>query len=174
MTSSFFAAPKVVTTKTLLLAMTLLCLLLNTSFTKEGRQARPFSGTYELAVTIVNPSLPLVEITASGPGNASHLGRSWYDSETVIDFSEDPAVLTGTVVLTAANGDKLYTHFSGSPRSNGDGTATIVRPFTIDGGTGRFAGATGSFTGTTVDPEITNPEDIPGVSIITMKGTINY
>lgn len=172
MTSSFFAAKKVVTTKAVLFS--LLLLLVSTSFKNEARHPRPFSGTFELSLMVVNPTLPFVEITASGPGQASHLGRSWYTSETVIDYSTLPVVLSGTVVLTAANGDELHTYFTGSPQPSGNGTETVVRQFTVQGGTGRFEGATGSFTGTTVSPAQSTPGDLPALSIITMKGTITY
>lgn len=172
MSPSFFTAQKAVTMKAVLFSV--LFLLLTTGFKSEVRQARPFSGAYQIYVTVLNPSPPFIKITASGAGNASHLGRSWYTSETVVDYSTLPVVLSGTVVLTAANGDELHTRFTGSPKPSGNGTETIVRQFIVEGGTGRFEGASGSFTGTTVGPAQTTPDDIPSEAFITMKGTLIY
>jgi hypothetical protein len=53
----------------------------------------------------------------------------------------------GFADFIAANGDSLFTAVTGqaSPTENPDALA-IVETHTITGGTGRFAGATGSFT----------------------------
>jgi hypothetical protein len=45
----------------------------------------------------------------------------------------------------AANGDTLTAEFTGVSSSAGPGFLYIVETATITGGTGRFAGATGSF-----------------------------
>ena len=52
----------------------------------------------------------------------------------------------GTYEFTAANGDTLTANFTGksSPTAT-PGVILIVETATISGGTGRFAGATGSF-----------------------------
>ena len=52
----------------------------------------------------------------------------------------------GTAELTAANGDKLTTNLAGvaTPQDT-PGVFFIVETFTVTGGTGRFAGATGEF-----------------------------
>ena len=52
----------------------------------------------------------------------------------------------GSSVFTAANGDSLTTDITGlgTPTANPD-VHSIVEDHTITGGTGRFAGATGSF-----------------------------
>jgi hypothetical protein len=62
----------------------------------------------------------------------------------VDDFSNFPFV-TGTAIITAANGDKIFTSFSGSLEDLGNGMLDVNFENTITGGTGRFAGATGSF-----------------------------
>ena len=55
---------------------------------------------------------------------------------------------TGTYQFTAANGDMLTATFTGHSRPSPatPSVLLIVETATITGGTGRFAGATGSFT----------------------------
>jgi len=53
----------------------------------------------------------------------------------------------GTYQFVAANGDRLTASFSGQATPTlAPGVLAIVETATITGGTGRFAGATGSFS----------------------------
>ena len=53
----------------------------------------------------------------------------------------------GTYEFTAANGDMLFAEFTGHATPTATpGVLYIEETATITGGTGRFAGATGSFT----------------------------
>ena len=77
--------------------------------------------------------------------------------------------VAGTAVFTAANGDQLVTTFSGMatfPDQNGiltfDGTDTVT------GGTGRFAGASGSFT------RATRVNVFLGTGELVLDGTLSY
>jgi hypothetical protein len=87
---------------------------------------------------------PLVSVHVEAQGNASHLGRFTLDSRHVVNF--DDLTGAGTAELTAANGDTLTTNLSGvaTPQET-PGVFFIVETFTVTGGTGRFAGATGQF-----------------------------
>ena len=76
-----------------------------------------------------------------------HLGRTTASATETGTAMASGSSVTGTAVFTAANGDQLVTTFSGMatfPDQNGiltfDGTDIVT------GGTGRFAGASGSFT----------------------------
>jgi hypothetical protein len=54
---------------------------------------------------------------------------------------------TGTGVLTAADGDSLFTEFTASAiNTETPNVIFITEIHTITGGTGRFADATGTFT----------------------------
>ena len=53
---------------------------------------------------------------------------------------------TGTATFTAANGDTLMAMVIEQATRTGPTTLSIVEVHTITGGTGRFAGATGTFT----------------------------
>jgi hypothetical protein len=75
-------------------------------------------------------------------GNATHLGLFTMVSDFTVN--ETTGTGSGTAVWTAANGDQLFTSFTG--------TAIVTFPnvsvsenVTITGGTGRFGGASGTF-----------------------------
>jgi hypothetical protein len=87
---------------------------------------------------------PLVSVHVEVQGNASHLGRFTLDSRHVVNF--DDFTGAGTAELTAANGDTLTTNLTGvaTPQDT-PGVFFIVETFTVTGGTGRFAEATGQF-----------------------------
>ena len=76
-----------------------------------------------------------------GTGEATHFGRYTLSS----DFTVDDATLTavGTATWTAANGDQVFTPTTGHAVVVFP-IATITETGTIMGGTGRFAGASGS------------------------------
>ena len=80
-----------------------------------------------------------------------------------------PTTASFTATVVAANGDTLTT--SGTNVLTGPTTFTNFQ--TITGGTGRFAGASGSFTDTgTNAPDPSNPN---GFTItFTSTGTISY
>lgn len=86
----------------------------------------------------------------------------------------NPWATTGIVTLTAANGDQVTGTISGGEVYElgfvvaGDGQESFVA-VTITGGTGRFAGATGSFVTHTI-------VDIFAASVISneLSGTIGY
>ena len=105
-------------------------------------QSVPFQGNLEgsQTVTPITPPLALVEGTATG--TSPHLGRFVVGFPHTVNFATASGV--GTYTFTAANGDVLTADFTGQAQR---GTVTtIVEQATITGGTGRFVGATGSFT----------------------------
>ena len=140
--------------------------IINSSFKVDLRQssaekvngvkkAVPFKG--ELSVT-------LGEGGTSGTGVASHIGALQYVSLDVINFP----FVTGTATITAANGDEIFTTFSGQLTDIGNGMLNVNIENTIIGGTGRFTGATGSFISTGTANAIT------GIANTTFTGTISY
>ena len=109
----------------------------------------PFKGSLDgVAISIVNVP-PLRHVLVEGTGTATQLGKFTFAFPHTVNLSTRIAV--GTYHIMAANGDKLT--------AGGTGVAT---PTIIDGvfhlaieeemivdptlSTGRFAGATGSFT----------------------------
>jgi len=103
----------------------------------------PFKGRFEGDVT-VTPAPPFLEVDVEAMGRATQLGRFTLD----IPHEVNPATRTaaGYYEFTAANGDKVYAEFTGVAMPTAiPGVLYIEETATITGGTGRFAGATGSF-----------------------------
>jgi hypothetical protein len=125
------------------------------SFAGKGGTNRPFKGVAKGTITKLLPPDLEVEYT----GNATHLGR-FTRFETAI-LKPDGSV-SGSIDYVAANGDELFTTFSGSFVNPTTATGT----YTITGGTGRFEGATGTATFEAVT-------DFQHVDV-TFDGTISY
>ena len=111
-------------------------------------QALPFKGRLEGSFTFVPdpPPSTFASVDFALTGNATHLGRFILTGPHRVNLAETPATAVGTFEFTAANGDTLRASFTGigTPAAT-PGIASIVETATITGGTGRFAGATGSF-----------------------------
>lgn len=89
------------------------------------------------------PGSPIVLRRLEGEGTASHLGR--FTTVANITLNLATATGSGTVTYTAANGDMLSGTATGQAVIAA-GIATVTETVTITGGTGRFAGAAGTFT----------------------------
>ncbi len=89
-------------------------------------------------------------VDGSLTGVATHLGRLTMTYKVTVNLNPQAGAVgsaTGSGQLTAANGDIISTTVvgQGQPAPGPPGLNTIVEIHTITGGTGRFAGATGSF-----------------------------
>ena len=105
----------------------------------------PFKGSLEGDVTITPLTPPFVHADVEATGNATHLGAFTLDVPHKVNRADRTAV--GTYEFTAANGDMLFADFTGQATLTAiPGVLYIEETATITGGTGRFAGATGSFT----------------------------
>lgn len=108
----------------------------------HAAQSVPFKGRFEGTQTVTPLEPPLASVEGEATGNATHLGRFTVEFPHTVNFATASGV--GTYTFTAANGDTLTATFTGQAQR---GTVTsIVEHATITGGTGRFVGATGSFT----------------------------
>jgi hypothetical protein len=129
--------------------------------------ARPFKGS---CTTTFNPApFPLPPIhhqTDVGTCQLTHLGRTEFYGEQDINFVA--GTQTGSRRLTAANGDALYFTHVGTSSSVGQGQVRFTALATITGGTGRFAGATGSALVTGVATLATTSASF------TLDGSISY
>jgi hypothetical protein len=109
----------------------------------------PFKGTMEgvhVSRTPIDP--PVVFDVFELVGEGTHLGKFDLVIEAVVDFGTLPPTATGTFTFTAANGDQVVADFTGSSQLVVPGLVLITEHGIIDPNqsTGRFAGATGTFT----------------------------
>ena len=105
----------------------------------------PFKGRLELGGAIVKPlTPPIVSVEIEGTGNATQIGHFAVSVPHLLNRST--GVLVGSYDFTAVNGDTLTADFVGHAMPSGvPGVLLVEETATIMGGTGRFAGATGSF-----------------------------
>jgi hypothetical protein len=105
----------------------------------------PFKGSFEGDVTVSPLTPPFVQVDVDATGNATQLGEFTLAIPHKVNRADRTAV--GTYEFTAANGDMLFADFTGTATPTAiPGVLYIEETATITGGTGRFAGATGSFT----------------------------
>ena len=102
----------------------------------------PFKGDLEGTQTLTPLDPPFGQVAGQATGNATHLGRFTVQFPHTVNFATSRGV--GTYTFIAANGDTLTADFTGQAQQGP--ITSIVEQAVITGGTGRFAGATGSFT----------------------------
>ena len=104
----------------------------------------PFKGSLDGNVTHTPVDAQTDYVVVEATGTASQLGQFAVTAPHFVNTTTRTAA--GTYEFTAANGDKVHAEFTGQARPTATpGVISIVETATITGGTGRFAGATGSF-----------------------------
>ena len=103
----------------------------------------PFRGTVQAVETHV-VVFPTLSVNGTGSGNATHLGNFTMTYEAEVNLLTHVAM--GSIEFIAANGDRVFADFVGQSTPTAiPNVVSIVETATITGGTGRFAGATGTF-----------------------------
>ena len=103
----------------------------------------PFKGTLAGTATITPLGGPMVAVEIDAAGTATYLGKFTLEAPHTVNQATLTAV--GTYTLTAANGDTLTADLAGTARMvEPPNVIAITETATVTGGTGRFAGATGS------------------------------
>ena len=126
----------------------------------------PLKGTFN-GIETGETVFPIRSITREGTGNATYLGK--YTSHLTGEINLLTSHATGDATFTAANGDTLTTTGDGQATpTTTPGVLSIVEVYTITGGTGRFADATGAFTLKNIVTQAT------GVSTGTLSGAIDH
>lgn len=91
-----------------------------------------------------------IVVTVLSDCKGTHLGKSHWDSVSIVDISQPPPpppfTQIGDMFFTAANGDQLIGTFSGLAVPNDKGGFDYWGGYEISGGTGRFSNTTGSGT----------------------------
>jgi hypothetical protein len=104
----------------------------------------PFKGTVQSMETYAI-NFPTMSVIASGSGNATQLGQftvSYQGQVNLLDLSG-----TESAQFIGFNGDSIRAEGKGQATENRTpGMFNVVQIYTITGGTGRFAGASGTIT----------------------------
>jgi hypothetical protein len=108
-------------------------------------------GSYTVAVVPVEQRCgpDALTIAFDGVGIATHLGRMEGTGSncTTLDLGTDAVSLwDGHATFVAADGSSVSMTYAGGQDAPVDGRATVASTFTVISGTGRFDGATGSWT----------------------------
>jgi hypothetical protein len=131
----------------------------------------PFQATIAETFTATLCSPTLLCISATGSGQAAHLGETSESAVVVSDLASNPApgchTETRTTTLTAANGDQVTMDATGQNCSISPTTVTAVDSYVVTGGTGRYSGATGSGT-TRASIDLAS-----GIAVVTFSGTLS-
>ena len=128
--------------------MSLACLASTIAFSvsaSAGGRSLPLKGTIDTVETHV-VHFPTFDLTLHGVGHATLLGQFTMTSTGTVYIPTRTGVGLGATEFTAANGDQIFatpTAGQGTPIA-GTNLLAIVETRTITGGTGRFAGATGT------------------------------
>ncbi len=104
----------------------------------------PFSGSLSGTVTVTPLDPPIASVLIEATGTGTQLGSFTVAVPHTVNQALRSA--TGSYLFTAANGDSLIATFTGQATIVGPGVIATTETATITGGTGRFAGATGTFT----------------------------
>jgi hypothetical protein len=104
----------------------------------------PFKGSLEGTATIAPLTPPLASVRIEATGNATQLGGFTVAIPHIVNQTASTG--SGSYEFIAANGDTLTAEFTGQATITTPGVLSIRETATITGGTGRFAGASGSFT----------------------------
>lgn len=123
------------------IALLLLNVLASTTFAATEKEFR-LKGSLEASQT-VQVVFPTAYINLTGTGVASHVGLFTFQLQAELNIPT--ATGAGTSRLVAADGSTLFMEGSGhGTPTDVHGVVMIVDTFTITGGTGRFAGASGN------------------------------
>ena len=108
-----------------------------------GQQV-PFNGSWVSNETY-DVQFPVMFVHGTASGYATQLGRYTATYEEQVDLLTGSSV--GVITVVAGNGDVIFATQTGQGDPTPDPDVfSIVEVSTITGGTGRFAGATGTFT----------------------------
>ena len=104
----------------------------------------PFKGALQGHDTDIGFTNTTVTVLTVGTGIGTHMGQFSFTQTITVDITNGHD--TGSAQWFAANGDSISTTITGSGEVIEPGLISITEVHTITGGTGRFAGAQGSFT----------------------------
>ena len=131
-------------TRSIYLPMAAMILTAALAVPAAAQRQVPFKGAmqgHDFDIAFTNTTVTVLTV---GTGIGTHLGQFSFTQTVTVDFATLTA--TGSAHLIAANGDSISTTVTGSGQVIEPGLFRIGEVHTITAGTGRFAGAQGSFT----------------------------
>lgn len=162
-----------------LAALAVMALAPATALGAQGGTDRPYKVGISGTTVVTNTSQTEGIVDFEGTARGTHIGQGTIEATgTVVATGSGQPTFNYSAIstITAANGDQLVSSDVGIGTVDPvDGSAVINITSTITGGTGRFAGASGSFTGTISN--VVTAGQIPVVTYDTtasLLGTISY
>lgn len=138
---------KTITRSMIYLPMAAMILTAALAVPAAAQKQVPFKGAMQGHDTDIGSTDTTVTVLTVGTGIGTLVGNFSFTQTVTVDVTTGHD--TGSAQWFAANGHSLSTSITGSgePMAAPDGIVFIITEiFTITGGTGRFAGAQGSFT----------------------------
>ena len=143
---------KTITRSNIYLPMAAMILTAALALPAAAQNLVPFKGALQGTDKDGALNFPILQVFTNGAGTGTLLGEFSYSQENAVNVTNGTAA--GSIHWIAANGDTIETTFTGvgGPTDApplcpglGDTFFRITEMHTITGGTGRFAGARGSF-----------------------------
>jgi hypothetical protein len=130
------------------------------------KQTVAFQAEFETVSTILQQGPPEMDVI-NGNGLGTPMGKLSFVAHAQFDANNN---LTGTIVATTADGDKIMATISAQTPPDIDASGNITLHFNakITGGEGKFGAATGSFAG------IAHENIYTSGGAASWDGTINY
>ncbi|MGH2456258.1 MAG: hypothetical protein ACRDHD_08385 [Candidatus Limnocylindria bacterium] len=153
--------------------LTALILALAVALPTAAGSQRPMRGSFMLTVVPVDQRCGPNDLTLgfTGIGHATHLGSITGGASNCTEPSlgtDAVAIWDGTATFVAADGSVLTTSYAGMQEAPVAGIASVVSNHTVVSGTGRFAGASGSW-------QLSGEVDfVTGTSGGTISGWVSY
>jgi len=135
---------KVITRSTIYLPMAAMILTAALAVPAAAQKPLPSEGALQGQDTDKGGPDTAFVVDTSGKGIGTPVGQFSFTQELAVNLVSGTE--TGSAHWIAANGDSIYTTIAGSGYFLASGLIRITEIHTVTGGTGRFAGAQGSFT----------------------------
>ena len=144
---------KTITRSNIYLSMAAMILTAALAVPAAAQHQVPFKGALQGHDTDIGFTNTTVTVLTVGTGIGTHVGQFSFTQTVTVDFTTGHD--TGSAQWFAANGDSISTTVTGSGQVIEPGLFRIKDDHTITGGTGRFAGAQGSFRVTKLASAVT-------------------
>jgi hypothetical protein len=134
---------KNITRSNIYLTMAAMILTAAVAVPAAAQKQVPFKGTMQGLDKDTAFTSTTVSVTTTGTGIATHLGQFSFRLDNTVTFATGTSA--GSATFIAANGDSISATVTGSGEFIAPDLISIMETYTITGGTGRFAGAQGTF-----------------------------